>query len=316
MQGMSWETDAKKAGELYPLIQKNDVEACGQLLEIIERHALGVIRKQLKEYQIYDGELEQEILTEGCVQVYRKMSEGFWVANEQFKPEDTLAYCMGIYRMLTVRYGTKKIEELSKTQSLEGMEEAGQPVKVSKQQEHDPFEAFLRKEEFETIGKIIHMYMSEFFDFRREPYMLLCLGYAKILSHIISDENKNNAVDWAFAQMSDRNIEELSREFLDTYNRSDKTHQYQWGERYKENLKKAYRCSDMDVIRVAEIIITEEFNRKDASQWCIRVNKAIIDALAKKALEDPTMTELLMNYADFRNAVNKAKNGKKGDRKK
>lgn len=72
----------------------------------------------------------------------------------------------------------------------------------------------------------------------------------------------------------------------------------------------------MDVIRVAEIIITEEFNRKDASQWCIRVNKAIIDALAKKALEDPTMTELLMNYADFRNAVNKAKNGKKGDRKK
>ena len=94
MQGMSWETDAKKAGELYPLIQKNDVEACGQLLEIIERHALGVIRKQLKEYQIYDGELEQEILTEGCVQVYRKMSEGFWVANEQFKPEDTLAYCM------------------------------------------------------------------------------------------------------------------------------------------------------------------------------------------------------------------------------
>ena len=311
---MSWEQDSKKAAELYPLMQKNDMDACGLLLELIERYAGAAVKSQLKDYNIYDTELEQEIMAEGCVTVCRKLSEGFWQSDERIAPEDVLRYCVGIYRRLAVRYGTKKAEELVHSQSLEGMEEGGQPLKTVSDPQGNPFDYFWKKEQFQIISQVIHMYMTEFFDFKREPYMLLCLGYAKILSHIIGDENKNNAVDWAFQYMKDHNVGQLSEEFKEEFNSSDREHQYEWGERYLKNLNKAYICEDEEVIPVSDIVITEEFHTKAASQWCIRVNKAIIDKIASSILKDPTMTEILMEYADFKAAANKVKSRKKGDR--
>ena len=308
---MSWEQDAQKAGELYPLMQKNDMEACCQLLELVDRYALGAVRSQLKEYGIYDQELEQEILAEGCMTVCRKLSDGFWAATDKVLAEDVLRYCVGIYRRLAVRYGTKKAEELVHSQSLDALEENGMPAKVSDGQNWDPFVHFLKKEQSELIRRVIHMYMSEFFDFRREPYMLLCLGYAKILSHIVGDENKNNAIDWAFQYMGDHSVEQLSLEFADQYNRSDSEHHYQWGERYQKNLQKGYVCEDGGMVLMSDLVITEEFDPKAASQWCIRVNKAIIDTMAQQVLKDPSLTEVLMEYADFKVAANKARMKKK-----
>ena len=74
--------------------------------------------------------------------------------------EDVLRYCVGIYRRLAVRYGTKKAEELVHSQSLDALEENGMPAKVSDGQNWDPFVHFLKKEQSELIRRVIHMYMS------------------------------------------------------------------------------------------------------------------------------------------------------------
>lgn len=313
---MSFETDARRAYALVDDIRRNNVEACHELMEILERYNRPVVRKTMKEIGIYyEPELEEDILIEGNIKLLAKLTEGFDVLNETFQPENMLKYCQGFYKNVALQLCGKYIRERQKVHSIQAMEEEGKQFENIKNQTADPAEKMIRREYMDLIRTIIHMYMMEFFHFRREPYMLLCLGYAKILSHILDNKKTDNAVGWAFQKMDDRNVRELSEEFRDLYNRSQE-YQYIWGKEYMDNLKKPYKTRNNDIISIEDIIITEEFNGKEVSQWCIRINKSILKEVMKKILNDPSMVEHLMEYTAFRNAMKMVKNGKKGGGKK
>lgn len=168
-------------------------------------------------------------------------------------------------------------------------------------------------EEADVTERFIQYYLEGGLCSKANPFHIIFWCYSKILPVILFETNCTSADTWAWEQMLDRTMTELSDHFRRIFNNTMRVVRMEWSRQYIEQLDEPYKATHKQgetvqelsngngnegTIRLGDVVLTDEFTQKNAKNWVSRMHERAIKKAVTAILRsgDEEVIEMAMCY--------------------
>lgn len=167
-----------------------------------------------------------------------------------------------------------------------------------------PEQEVLKKEQEKLYQDSVGSFMEIVVHSREIPFRLLAMCYVKLYAPMMNLAFHYNPHKWAELMMKDKDLRELSMEFLKKSNSELDYICLEWGEDFESSMKSGYHkgCRDFEILE--KVVFTKEFTRKDIENWSERVCKKLVMQWMKIVSENQELADALVRYTEHRPVAN------------
>lgn len=302
---------------LFDQILQEDRDSQEQVIRILSSNTYYLIVDRLAKYSNPLIDDIDNIMQDVRMQIMTLFFRGI---PERITRDGFYGFLLQLVENRIKNYQREKAIKLKKEQR-ETPERSLQEVVERQQNDEsaDPENAYLMKERWRVIRKVVHYYLEALQETELPPHYVLTYCYAVLVPQLfkksknidflrrveqISKRNEKTAkswynekdnclegeiardsvilMKWAYDAMKDMQVSELEKEFLELYQMEPLNEEpFSWGTAWKENMRGA-----LNDIPLETIVILEHFTRNAIKNWPLRVAEHLMTETERRIHAD------------------------------
>lgn len=242
-----------------------------QLFRTLYPYIAHVVTPFVKEGDYVDSHAVEDLTQDVLADLFEKGIESFQGTHAKFS-----TFCYAIAKNKACTYAKKRIAH--RMENLDDLEEHLDQIKTDINQFRDPQIVYLIQESRLEMLKMFRRYIDQLMNYPAKPYMTVSYGFSDIVYHRYYPKSTAAASPtWAYEVLQDHRVREAGDALLQELWAWFQDNSFAWGPNYYDEMRQ-----QENGCLIADMIFGELFDKKDFSNWSLRIRKDIRKALIEQ----------------------------------